>query len=148
MDTLKYKDYEGTAEIDMTRRVCHGRILFIDDLVTYQASDPNSLQAEFEAAVDDYISTCAEVGKEPQRPCRGLFNVRVPPVLHRAAVMRAVKDEVALNDVMVRALDAFLNIRTEVNHTVTVTFEAPPRMIKTVQAVASDNVQWGTSNVH
>ncbi|AGX88414.1 type II toxin-antitoxin system HicB family antitoxin [Candidatus Symbiobacter mobilis] len=148
MDTLKYKDYEGTAEIDMSRHVCHGRILFIDDLVTYQASDPNGLQAEFEAAVDDYIATCAEVGKEPQRPFRGLFNVRVPPALHRAAAMRAVCDEVALNDVVVQALDAFLNVRTEINHTVTVTFETPPRMIKTVQAVASDNVQWSTSNVH
>ena len=148
MDTLKYKDYEGTADIDMSRHVCHGRILFIDDLVTYQASEPAALQAEFEAAVDDYIETCAVVGKEPQRPFKGLFNVRVPPALHRAAAMRAVCDDVALNDVVVRALDAFLNTRSEVNHTVTVTFEAPPRMIKTVQAVASDNVQWGTSNVH
>ena len=148
MDTLKYKGYEGTAEIDMSLHVCHGRILFIDDLVTYQASDPVALQAEFKAAVDDYIETCAEVGKEPQRPFKGLFNVRVPPVLHRAAAMRAVCDDVALNDVVARALDAFLNIRSAVNHTVTVTFETPPRMIKTVQAVASDNVQWGTSNVH
>lgn len=149
MDTLKYKDYEGTAEIDMSRRVCHGRILFIDDLVTYQASGPGELQTEFEAAVDDYIATCVEVGKEPQRPFKGLFNVRIPPALHRAAAMRAVCDEVALNEVVVRALDAFLNVRAEVNHTVTVTFEASPRMIKTVQAVASDNVQWGdASNVH
>ena len=75
MDTLKYKDYEGTAEIDMSRRVCHGRILFIDDLVTYQASDPSGLQAEFEAAVDDYIATCAEVGKEPQRPVVSQFEI-------------------------------------------------------------------------
>ncbi|MBE0546867.1 MAG: type II toxin-antitoxin system HicB family antitoxin [Rubrivivax sp.] len=148
MDTLKYKDYEGTAEIDMSRRVCHGRILFIDDLVTYQAADPAALQDEFEAAVDDYLQTCTDVGKEPQRPFKGLFNVRVPPAIHRAAAMRAVSDEVALNDVVVRALDAFLNVRSAVNHTVTVTFETPPRMIKTVQAVASDNVQWGTSNVH
>lgn len=115
MDTLKYKDYEGTAEIDMSRRVCHGRILFIDDLVTYQASDPGGLQAEFEAAVDDYLATCAEVGKEPQRSFKGLFNVRVAPALHRAAVARAVRDEVALNDVVVRALDAFLKFGPEVN---------------------------------
>lgn len=148
MDTLKYKGYEGTAEIDVSHRVCHGRILFIDDLVTYRASDPSGLQSEFEAAVDDYIATCNEVGKEPQRPFRGLFNVRVSPALHRAAAMRAVRDDIALNDVVVRALDAFLNVRTEVNHTVTVTFETQSQIIRTVQAVASDNVQWVTSNVH
>ena len=148
MDLLKYKDYEGTAELDMSRRVCRGHVLFIDDLVTYESKSLDDLQREFEAAVDDYIQTCAEVGKEPQRAFKGLFNVRVAPALHRAAAMRATCDGVALNDVVVRALDAFLNVRTAVSHTVTVTFEAPSRMLKTVQAVASDNVQWGTSNVH
>lgn len=148
MDLLKYKDYEGTAELDMAKHVCCGRVLFIDDLVTYEANAPADLQDEFEAAVDDYIQTCADVGKEPQRPFRGLFNVRVPATLHRAAAIRATCDGVALNDVVVRALDAFLNVRTAVSHTVTVTFEAPPRMLRTVQAVASDNIQWGTSNVH
>ena len=34
MDILKYKDYEGTAELDMSRGVCRGKILFINDLVT------------------------------------------------------------------------------------------------------------------
>jgi hypothetical protein len=38
MDILKYKDYEGTAELDMSRGVCRGKILFINDLVTYADS--------------------------------------------------------------------------------------------------------------
>jgi predicted HicB family RNase H-like nuclease len=63
---LKYKDYEGTAELDMARGVCRGKALFIDDLVTYEAAPPSNLQSEFEAAVDDYLETCAVVGKEPQ----------------------------------------------------------------------------------
>ena len=103
MDILRYKEYEGTAELDMERRVCRGRILFIDDLVTYESRSPDGLQREFEAAVDDYIATCASLGKEPQRPFRGLFNVRVPPALHRAAAIRATCDSVSLNDVVVRA---------------------------------------------
>ena len=55
MDILKYKDYEGTAELDMSRGVCRGKILFINDLVTYEAASPADLQREFEAAVDDYL---------------------------------------------------------------------------------------------
>ena len=39
----------------MTRSVCRGKILFIDDLVTYEAASPAKLQKEFEAAVDDYL---------------------------------------------------------------------------------------------
>lgn len=112
MDILKYKDYEGTAELDMSRRVCRGKILFIDDLVTYEAASPAELQTEFEAAVDDYIDTCATLGREPQKPLRGQFNVRVPPALHKAAALRALAENVSLNDVAVRALDAFVNIRS------------------------------------
>ncbi len=108
MDLLKYKDYEGTAELDMTRRVCRGRILFIDDVVTYEAASPEFLQQEFEAAVDDYLQTCLRVGKEPQRPFKGLFNVRVPAPLHRSAALRATRDGISLNEVVVSALTSYL----------------------------------------
>lgn len=70
MEILKYKDYEGTAEIDMIRLVCRGKVLFIDDLVTYEASTPAELQTEFEAAVDDYLETCIDLGRDPQKPLK------------------------------------------------------------------------------
>lgn len=148
MDILKYKDYEGTAELDMARRVCRGKILFIDDLVTYEAASPAELQTEFEAAVDDYIDTCATLGREPQKPLRGQFNVRIPPALHKAAALRALADNVSLNDVAVRALDAFVNIRSVVNHNVRVTLNIPEESMKTLVSSASTQTQWGTAHVH
>lgn len=148
MDILKYKDYEGTAELDMDRGMCRGKLLFIDDLVTYEAATPGDLRHQFEAAVDDYLATCAEVGKEPQRPFRGVFNVRVPRQLHRAAALRAVVDGVTLNEVVVRALDCFLNTRVDVKHNVVVTLEAPAREIQTIRAVVSEPVSWTPSHVH
>jgi len=148
VDILKYKDYEGTAELDMTRGVCRGKVLFIDDLVTYESTIPADLQKEFEAAVDDYLETCANLGKEPLRPFRGLFNVRITPALHRAAILRAVADGVSLNDVVVRSLDAFLNVKPDVNHNIHVTFETSDGSTKTFTSVASGKPQWGTTHVH
>lgn len=149
MDILKYKDYEGTAELDMTRGVCRGKVLFIDDLVTYESASPVDLKKEFEAAVDDYLETCAMLGKEPLRPFRGLFNVRVTPAIHRSATLRAVADGVSLNDVVVRALDTFLNVSADVNHNIRVTLESTDgSSIKTFTAVASGKPQWGTAHVH
>lgn len=116
MNILKYKDYEGTAELDMERGICRGKILFIGDLVTYEASLPKNLQKEFEAAVDDYVATCKELGREPQKPLKGQFNVRVSPELHKALTLRAYKDGVYLNDVVVRALDAYVNSKVDINH--------------------------------
>ncbi len=114
MDILKYKDYEGTAELDMSRGVCRGKILFINDLVTYEAATPAQLQTAFKAAVDDYLETCKSLQREPQRPLKGLFNVRMPPALHKAASLRAAEENASLNDVVVRAVDTFLNAATAV----------------------------------
>jgi predicted HicB family RNase H-like nuclease len=130
MNILKYKDFEGTAEVDVGRGVCRGKLLFIDDLVRYESDSPKRLQAEFEAAVDDSLQTCEQVGKNPQRPFWSLFNVRVPAALHRAATLRAISDDVGLNDVVVRALDAFPNSRSEQNGHLKVVLERPPRLLK------------------
>lgn len=148
MDILKYKDYEGTAELDMSRRVCRGKILFIDDLVTYEARSPAELQREFEVAVDDYIETCAALGREPQKPLKGQFNVRIPPALHKAAVLRALADNVSLNDVVVRALDAFVNVRADINHNVRVTLDIPEESMKTLVSSVSAQTRWGTARAH
>jgi predicted HicB family RNase H-like nuclease len=132
----------------MTRQICRGKILFIDDLVTYEATSPTELQTEFVAAVDDYIDTCTTLGREPQKPLRGQFNVRIPPALHRAAALRALADNVSLNDVAVRALDAFVNIQSVVNHNVRVTLDIPEESMKTLVSSASTQTQWGTAHVH
>ncbi|WP_313456134.1 type II toxin-antitoxin system HicB family antitoxin [Stenotrophomonas sp.] len=66
MNIIKYAGYEGTGELDQESLVCRGRILFIDDLVTYQADSPKDLQAAFEEAVDDYLATCKALDRRPQ----------------------------------------------------------------------------------
>ena len=147
MHILKHKDYEGTAELDMDRRICRGKLLFIDDLVTYEAASPTELQKEFEAAVDDYIDTCASLGRDPQKPLRGQFNVRIPPALHKAAVLRALADNVSLNDVAVRAFDAFVNAQSVINHNVRVTFNSPEEL-KTFTSSTLTQPQWETVYVH
>jgi predicted HicB family RNase H-like nuclease len=147
MNILKYKEFEGTAEVDVERGVCRGKLLFIDDLITYEAESPKQLQAEFEAAVDDYLETCRLVGKEPQRPFRGMFNVRVSPALHRQAALRAAREGVALNEVVVRALDTFLNASSEVPHHMRVVAQGT-HPIKTMQGPATTEMRWETWHVH
>lgn len=108
MTTLEYKGYQGSAEVDAETDVLVGKILFITDLVTYEAKTVQSLRKEFQAAVDDYLETCLQLGRDPQQPFSGVFNVRVGPALHRAAAIRAQKDGVKLNAVMVNALERYL----------------------------------------
>lgn len=124
MDNLTYKGYTGSRVIDEDSNGLHGRILFIDDLITYEGERPLDLKAAFEAAVDDYIDTCKTVGKEPQKPYTGMFNVRVPPELHKAAAVRAFSDGVSLNKVVVRALESYL-VPTSVSAVVSQALSTP-----------------------
>lgn len=116
MEIMTYKNFEGTAEVDVNQGICHGKLLFINDLVTYQAESPKELRREFELAVDDYLETCKKLGREAQRPFRGMFNVRISPERHREAALRAVKDGVSLNELMGCALNAYLHSTTAVTH--------------------------------
>jgi predicted HicB family RNase H-like nuclease len=57
-DILRYKGFMGSIEISLEDDCLHGKLLLINDLVTYEARTPNQLQAEFESAVEDYLATC------------------------------------------------------------------------------------------
>ena len=144
MSIMKYKGYEGTAEVDMDTMVCRGKILFIHDLVTYQAPDPVNLQKEFETAVDDYLETCEYLDREPQKPLKGSFNVRVSPELHKSAVMRAKEDGTSLNKVVARSMEAYLNGNSEVSHNITINMP-PEEKIETYTVTPSTEATWETS---
>lgn len=53
---LKYKSYTGSVEYSAEDSVFHGKILDINDLVTYEASHLKELEKSFKEAVDDYLS--------------------------------------------------------------------------------------------
>jgi len=89
MAYLTYKDYIGSIEPQVEDDKLYGKLLFIRDLVTYEADTLTELKKEFETSVDAYLQDCEEVGRRPDRPCKGTFNVRIPPELHRNIVLAA-----------------------------------------------------------
>ena len=108
-NVFEYNGYSGSIEASAEDRCLFGKILFITDLVTYEAETVTDLEAEFIAAVDDYIITCKEIGKEPQRSFKGSFNVRIAPELHRKASLEACKEGISLNDLTEKAINAYVN---------------------------------------
>ena len=79
MTYLKYKDYLGSVEFDGARMTLRGKLLFITDLVTFETVSVPEIQKEFEAAVDDYLQTCAALGREPHKTFSDIFNVCIEP---------------------------------------------------------------------
>lgn len=87
MSMMEYKGYLGTVEYSAEDHCLYGKLAFIRDLVNYEATTVDGLETEFRAAVDDYLKSCKELGKEPNIPFKGSFNVRTGPDLHRQAVI-------------------------------------------------------------
>ncbi len=87
MTYLKYKGYLGTIEPDIEDGSLFGKLAFIRDLVTYESGTLKGLEKEFQLSVDGYLQSCKELGREPNLPFKGTFNVRTGAELHRAAVI-------------------------------------------------------------
>jgi predicted HicB family RNase H-like nuclease len=87
---FQYKGYFGSAEVNVVDNIQYGKLLFINDIVTYVAETPEKLEVAFREAVDDYLQTCAELGDEPNVPystTASLSNKVVIPSGRNAAEM-------------------------------------------------------------
>ena len=107
-EPMKYKGYFGSAEINVEDDVLYGRLLFIKDVVTYEAETPQELIHAFRESVDDYLATCEEMGEKPDVPFKGTFNVRVGQDRHRESALAARRFGLSLNDFVVKAIDKAL----------------------------------------
>lgn len=110
MTVLKYKDYQGSVCFDDGRLLI--RVLHIDDFLTTECDSASQAHATFVELIDDYLETCAEVGKEPSKPFKGSFNVRMAPELHRKAAMAASDHDESLNAWVVGCVEQRLSGRS------------------------------------
>lgn len=53
----------------------------MNDLFNFERFSAQELKMAFEEAVEDYLETCKEIGKTPDKTYKGTFNVRVPAIL-------------------------------------------------------------------
>jgi hypothetical protein len=66
--TKPYNGYVGSYDWSKEDNCAHGKVLYITDLISYEAADYDGIQASFEAAVDHYLDVCAEIGDTPNNP--------------------------------------------------------------------------------
>ena len=86
---MNYKGYSARVEYDDEDGIFVGRIAGIRDGVGFHADSVAELREAFHDAVEDYLETCASIGKEPQKAFSGQMMFRVNPELHRRAAVAA-----------------------------------------------------------
>ena len=97
MNTMTYKGFTARVDFDDAEGIFSGRLLGISDVVGFHADNVPELRAAFEDAVDDYAETCARIGKQPEKPASGKLMLRIPPDVHRAALVAAESAGTSLN---------------------------------------------------
>jgi predicted HicB family RNase H-like nuclease len=113
-DVLEYKGYYASVHFSSEDDVFYGKLLGIDDLVNFEGASVKELKKAFHEAVNDYLETCAELGKEPNKTYKGTFNVRISTDLHKAAAVYAAIHNISLNDFVKTAIDYALLHQDEV----------------------------------
>jgi predicted HicB family RNase H-like nuclease len=66
-NTMTYKGYSARIEYDDEDGMFTGRLAGISDGVSFHADTVEALRDALHEAVEDYVETCAKIGKEPQR---------------------------------------------------------------------------------
>jgi len=105
---MKYKDYSGSVEYSDEDGVFFGRIVGINDRITFDGDNVKSLRINFEEAVDGYLEVCSQIGKEPDKTYKGTFNVRIAPELHRDLAIYSVSHGKTLNSTVEDAIRSYI----------------------------------------
>lgn len=108
-DILQYKGYYATVQFSAEDEVFFGKLLGINDVVNFEGTTVKELKSAFKDAVDDYLETCKELNKEPEKMYKGSFNIRIPSELHRQAAIVSAGKNMTLNDFVRYAIDLAVN---------------------------------------
>jgi predicted HicB family RNase H-like nuclease len=108
---MNYKGYEAIVEYDDVDKLFVGRVINTRDVIAFDGLSVDELEASFFAAVDEYLNDCDRLGKDPDKPFSGRFNLRIPPELHRQVVIRAEKEGMSLNTFVEQTLAQSISSR-------------------------------------
>jgi predicted HicB family RNase H-like nuclease len=101
---MKYKGYEAIVEFDEEDRLFVGRVINTRDVIAFDGSSVDELEQSFHTAIDEYLKDCQALGKTPDKPFSGRFNLRISPELHHQAATQAEKKGISLNALVELAL--------------------------------------------
>jgi predicted HicB family RNase H-like nuclease len=105
-NTMSYRGYVASMGFDAEEKVIVGRVLDIDDIISFHGESIGEFEANFHMVVDDYIAACERLGGAPEKPASGKLMLRVAPTVHAAALKAAARNGISLNKWAEQALSA------------------------------------------
>ena len=105
-NAMTYKGYTASMVFDTEDKIIVGRVMDIDDIISFHGESVSEFEGNFHAVIDDYIAACAALGSKPEKPASGKLMLRIAPEVHAAALKAAARNGVSLNKWAEKALGA------------------------------------------
>jgi len=105
-NTMSYRGYTASMTFDTEDKIIVGRVLDVDDIISFHGESVSEFETNFHMVVDDYISACEQLGSAPEKPASGKLMLRVAPNVHAAALKAAARGGMSLNKWAEQALSA------------------------------------------
>lgn len=107
---LVYNGYTSRIDFNPETGAFSGHIYGIPYEIPFYGDTIAELSNSFEKAVDNYLTTCTQLGYKPSQPYSGNLNIKIPPELHAAIVALAEENEQSIDEWVSEALDKASNI--------------------------------------
>lgn len=105
MNAMTHEGYTARVDYDADDHIFAGRLVGIDDIVTFHGATVEELEAAFHEAVDHYLEASARIGCKPQKPYSGNLMLRVPPDIHARVAIAAELAGKSINQWAAETLD-------------------------------------------
>lgn len=102
---MEYNGYHAKVEYDGEDNIFVGMVIGLNDMLGFHGTSVDELMISFQNCVDNYLSWCAEAGKDPEKEFKGVLNVRISPDSHREAAMDAAMDGITMNQFVAEAIE-------------------------------------------
>lgn len=105
MRTMKYKGYQGSIEYSKEDNCFFGKVLgLVEDCITYEGDNKDTLAEDFHGAVDMYLESCKERGVQPRKPYSGTVSFHLSPDDHSRIAANARKAGISVSRYIRQAL--------------------------------------------
>lgn len=99
-----HKGYKAAITIDLESEVICGKILEINDVITFEGKTVREAKQEFVKSVDIYLEFCRQEKIEPEKPFSGRLPFRTTSEIHRMIYRAATQAGKSINAWMEDAL--------------------------------------------
>ena len=104
-NVMQYKGYFAEIMYSDEDKCFIGKVEGLkNDVILFEGKTVKDLKKDFEDAIDSYLDSCKKTNTVPEKQCKGSFNIRIKPDLHRDLVLEAKKEKISLNQLVEKFL--------------------------------------------